>query len=148
MCALGAWALGCSAGSTDAAALRAAVAPHLDEMAEYDRWARRVSLADSAFRSRAALEEAAFAPLRQSSRVLAAWLTREGPDPHELVHPRDAPRLPEGWTRVRTDALGELQVQRASLRLGGDARLCLLIRKSGPAPGGAVLHVTLAFAEP
>lgn len=146
MAAVAACSLACS-GSSDAAALQEAVAPHLEEMAAYDRWARRVALADSAFRSEAALEEAAFAPLRGRPAVVAAWLRREGPDPHELTHPRSAPELPEAWTRVQSSELGPLEVQRATLRIEGVERPCVVVRRSGPAPGGATLHVTLAFAE-
>lgn len=119
----------------------------MSELVSYDRWARRVGLADSAFRSEGALEEAAFAPLRRSSRVVGAWLTREGPDARELRHPRDAPSVPDRWTRVRTDELGPVEVQRASMRLGGQERACLVVRRSGPAPAGAILHVTMAFEE-
>jgi hypothetical protein len=123
------------------------VTPHLEKLAGFDRWARRVGLADSAFRSEEALEEAAFAPLRREPGVLAAWLVREGPDARELRYPRAAPPLPSEWTRVQTAELGPIDVQRATLRLGGDERACLLTRRSAPAPAGATLHVTMAFED-
>ncbi len=136
----------CSGGPADAADLRAAIDPHLAELAEYDRWARRLALGDSAFRSEDALREAAFAPLRDERSVAAAWVEREGPDGHSLRYPDGAPALPpDGWVRVRTEELGELAVQRATLRLGQEAKPCLLIRRSAPAPRDATLHVTLAF---
>lgn len=141
---LGVVLAGCAGRSGETAELRAAIEPHLAEIAEYDRWARRVGLADPAFRSEAALEEAAFAPLRRSSRVRAAWLTREGPDPRDLRHPRDAPSLPGAWSRVQSQ-LGPLDVQRTLLELAGQERAYLVVRRTGPAPGDAVLHVTLAF---
>lgn len=138
-------ALACSGGASRAGELRAAIEPHLGAFAEYDRWARRFALADTAFRSDEAREEAAFAPLRRDRRVAAAWLVREGPGAHALRHPAGAPALPsEGWVKVRTDALGELDVLRT--RLDGDAPH-LLVRRSAPAPSGATLHVTLAFGE-
>ncbi len=137
----------CGGGREGTAELRDAVDPYLDEMAEYDRWARRLSLADAAFSSDEALEEAAFAPLRRKPRIAAAWLVREGADARRLSYPSSAPALPhDGWQRIRTDAMGELDVQRATLRIAGRARECLLVRRSAPAPGEATLHVTLAFA--
>ncbi len=145
LCLLG--AVACSGGPReDAARMQSAVEPYLDDVAAYDRWARRLSLADAAFRSDAALEEAAFAPLRDEPRVVAAWLEREGPDPRTLAHPPGAPALPSsGWVRIRTAELGELDAQHATLAIGGEDRELLLIRRSAPAPGGATLHVTLAF---
>ncbi len=138
--------LGACGGHGDPARMREAVEPYLDEMAEYDRWARRLSLADAAFRSDEAMEEAAFAPLRTAPRVAAAWLVRAGPDAHLLTHPEGAPALPEdGWTRVRTDALGMVDAQAKTMRIDGREREYLLIRRSAPAPGEATLHVTLAF---
>lgn len=143
-------ALACAACSSgprpDAARMQALVAPHLEAFAEFDRWARRLSLADPAFRSEEALEEAAFAPLRGDRRVAAAWLVREGVDPRTLAHPSDAPAPPEdGWTRIRVQPLGELDAREATLRIGGEERACLLVRRAAPAPGEATLTVTLAF---
>jgi hypothetical protein len=138
----------CSGGAGDASELRAAIDPHLRELAEYDRWARRLALGDSAFRSEDALREAAFAPLRDERTVRAAWVHREGPDGHALRYPDGAPALPtDGWVPVRTEELGELAVQRATLRIGQEPTPCLLLRRSAPAPRGATLHVTLAFAS-
>lgn len=148
--ALGACLLvACSSGPSEARRMRAALEPYLDEVAAYDRWARRLGLADAAFRSEAALREAAFAPLRRERRVAAAWLQRRGPDARTLRHPEDAPALPEdGWVRVVTEDLGELHAQRRRLRIAGREREWILIRRSRPAPGGATLHVTLACAPP
>lgn len=139
----------CSGGPrSDAARMQALVAPHLDAFAEFDRWARRLSLADAAFRSDEALEEAAFAPLRGDGRVAAAWLVREGVDPRTFAHPRGAPAPPEdGWTRIRADPLGDLDAREAALPIRGRERPCLLVRRSRPAPGGATLHVIVAFAR-
>jgi hypothetical protein len=138
----------CSGGPADAADLRGAIDPHLAELAAYDRWARRLALGDSAFRSEEALREAAFAPLRDERSVAAAWVEREGPDGHALRYPDGAPALPpDGWVTVRTEELGELEVQRAALRIGEETTPCLLIRRSAPAPRDATLHVTLAFAS-
>lgn len=141
-------ACACSGGPrADAARLQTEVAPYLTDVAAFDRWARRLSLADSAFRSHEALEEAAFAPLRGDERVAAAWIVREGPDARALAHPSSAPAQPEdGWVRIRSEGLGALDVRRATLRLGREERACLLVRRSAPAPGGATLHVTMAFA--
>lgn len=139
--------VGCETGPSEARLLSPEIEPWLDEHARYDRWARRLGLADSAFRSRDALREAAFAPLRGRSQVRAAWLVREGPDGAELRYPDGAPALPtEGWVRVRTDhELGEVHAQQVPMTLGGEERTVTLIRRSRPAPGDAILHVTLAF---
>ena len=146
---LGALLAGCSSGPSPSARMQEEIAPHLEELARFDRWARRLSLADSAFRSEDALEEAAFAPLRRRPRVVAAWLERVGPDARALRHPHDAPALPEdGWVTVRTEALGELVAQRRAMTVGGREAPVTLIRRSRDAPGGAVLHVTMAFGEP
>ena len=139
--------VGCGGGPSEPARMRESIEPYLDDMAGFDRWARRLSLADSAFRSEAAREEAAFAPLRRQRRIAAAWLVREGPDPQSLRHPSDAPELPtEGWVRVLTEDLGELTAQRRTLRIGDRERIFTLIRRSRDAPGGGVLHVTVACA--
>ncbi len=126
--------------------MRMAIEPYLEEHARFDRWARRLSLGDGAFRSQAALQEAAFAPLRERGRARAGWLVREGPDAQELRYPEGAPPLPEaGWVRVRTDEHGEVAGRRATLELEGEPRELTLVRRSRPAPGGATLHVTLGF---
>lgn len=150
-CAL-AWALACgacSSGPTEAAQMRRVIEPCLQDVATYDRWARRLGLADGAFRSSEALNEAAFAPLRRQPRVAAAWIERAGPDARALHHPDDAPALPDdGWVRVVTEALGELHAQRRRLSIGEREREFTLVRRSRPAPGDATLHVTIACAPP
>ena len=140
--------VGCSSGPTSSAELREAIAPHLSELASFDRWARRLSLADGAFRSEEALEEAAFAPLRRVSGVRAAWLNRVGPDPRGLHYPSEGPAAPQaGWIRIQSEELGELEAQVGSLTLFGQREDVTLIRRSRDAPGGAVLQVTMAFGE-
>jgi len=144
-CAL---AMACDARPSEARRLRSEIEPYLDEHARYDRWARRVAIGDSAFRSREALREAAFAPLRERRRVHAAWLVREGPDATELRHPDGVPALPpDGWVRVLLPEheLEEVHARRATLEIAGESRELMLIRRSRPAPGDATLHVTLAF---
>lgn len=128
--------------------MRAQIEPFLDEFAGYDRWARRLGLADSAFHSRDGLREAAFAPLRRRRRVVAAWLERVGPDATHLRHPDGAPRPPEeGWVRVvlREHELDEVMAQRRPLTFSSGVREVTLIRRSRPAPGEAMLRVTVAF---
>jgi len=144
-CAL---AMACDARPSEARRVRAEIEPYLDEHARYDRWARRVAIGDSAFRSRESLREAAFAPLRDRGRVVAAWLVREGPGAMELRHPDAVPALPDDdWVRVLVPEheLEEVSARRATLDIGGESRDVLLIRRTRPAPGDAVLHVTLAF---
>lgn len=148
LAALAAGTSGCDTRPSEARRLRLDVAPFLEELSRFDAWARRLDLAESAFRSREALVEAAFAPLREHRRVTAAWLVRVGPGPTELRHPADAPALPsEGWVRVvlPDHPLEEVHAQRARLRLRGQEREVLLVRRSRPASGGATLDVTMAF---
>ncbi|MCB9592954.1 MAG: hypothetical protein H6719_09505 [Sandaracinaceae bacterium] len=140
--------LACDPQPSDARRLRTDIEPFLDEVARFDAWARRMDLAESAFRSREAMAEAAFAPIRDRPRIVAAWLVREGPGAMELRHPADAPTLPEdGWVRVLLPdhPLDEVTAQRRELRVGAEARQLVLIRRSRPAPDRATLHVTLAF---
>ncbi len=128
--------------------MRPQIEPFLGEFARYDRWARRVGIADSAFHSPEGLREAAFAPLRGRRRVVAAWLERVGPDATDLRHPDGAPSLPDGgWLRVvlADHELDDVEAQRCSLAFSSGARAVTLIRRSRPAPGDAMLRVTLAF---
>lgn len=146
-CAALAVAFACT-GSSEPARMREAIDPYLDELAAYDRWARRLGLADSAFHSEEALREAAFAPLRRERRVHVAWLTREGPDARRLRYPDNAPPCPEdGWVRVVTEPLGELKAQQRTMTIDGEARALTLIRRTRPAPGEGTLHVTMGFGS-
>lgn len=111
---------------------------HADEVDAFERWARRVAAADTTFPSRAALEEAAFAPVRRAEGVVGAWIEREGPDPWALAHPRRAEPPPvEGWRRARVRGLDEYEV-----RVVGARRY---VRARSETTGGAMLVVTLAF---
>lgn len=129
--------------------MRMAVEPYLEEHARFDRWARRLSLGDAAFREPGALEEAAFAPLRERRLVRAAWIVREGPDARELRYPEGGPELPDGgWVPLRLDREGDYTARRATLEVEGEARELTLLRSSRPATGDATLHVTLGFGPP
>ena len=138
----------CDTGPSEARRLQPQVEPFLDDFATFERWARRFELADSAFHSREALREAAFAPLFEQRRVVGAWLVREGPDATELRYPEGAPGLPqEGRVRVLLSdhELMEVYAQRRSMTFAGQTREVTLIRRSRPAPGDATLHVVMAF---
>lgn len=113
---------------------------HAEAFGAFDRWARRIAASDTTFASRATLHEAAFAPLRGSEAVLAAWIERRGPDPQMLAHPPRA-SLPASlaWRRVRAPGLGEVEVAIDERRE--------YVRRVSPAPGGATLLVTVAFAR-
>ncbi len=140
--------LACDTAPSQARRVRAEIEPFLDDHARFDRWARRLEIGEAGFRSREALREAAFAPLRDRGRIVAAWLVREGPDATELRYPDGAPPLPDGgWVRVLLPEheLEEVSARQATLTIGGEEREVTLIRRSRPAPGDAVLHVTLAF---
>ncbi|MCA9610141.1 MAG: hypothetical protein KC619_31305 [Myxococcales bacterium] len=139
---------GCDTRPSEAGRLRTDIEPFLDEHARFDAWARRLDLAESAFRSREALVEAAFAPLRERPRVVAAWLIREGPGATELRYPPGGPSLPDdGWVRVvlPDHPLDEVQAQRCSLHVGDEDRPLVLVRRTRPATGGAMLSVTTAY---
>lgn len=142
-------ALSCTREPSDSARMRPLVEPHLTAFARYDRWARRVETANSAFRSDEALEEAAFAPLRRQRDVAAAWLVREGLEARTLSHPSTAPPLPEdGWVRLLTESLGEIHTQQRRLIVGERETLFILVRRTRAATDGTALHVAMAFAAP
>lgn len=131
---------------TRAADLSRRIHPHLEAFARYDRWARRLASADHAFRSKRALHEAAFAPLRQKVGVAAAWLERVGPDAGLVAYPSDAGRLPRmGWTKVAAPLLDRLTVQ--VRRLPRRRTPVLVLRRTASTPDGAELHVAVAFSE-
>ncbi|UJR81767.1 hypothetical protein [Sandaracinus amylolyticus] len=111
---------------------------HAEEMDAFERWARRVAAADTTFPSRAALEEATFAPVRREEGVVGAWVEREGPDPWSLaMRRRDAVPEELAWRRARLGGLQEYEVAVAGARR--------YVRARSETTGGAMLIVTLAF---
>lgn len=112
-----------------------------EDVGSFERWAARIAASDTSFADRAALEEAAFAPVRGDDHVAGAWIERRGPDPHLLAHPRRA-RVPEdlAWRRVRAEGLGEAEVAQT------DARD--YVRRTTSTSGGAELIVTMSFVRP
>lgn len=95
-------------------ALAAEAAPHAETVARFDRWARRVASASQAWRSRTALAETAFAPIRTDHAILAAWIAREG-EP-TLGHPAGA-ELPADlhWAHVRVEGLEDCELTHAPI---------------------------------
>lgn len=114
---------------------------HGGDVDAFERWARGIAASDTTFPSRAALEEAAFAPVRREDGVIGAWIAREGPDPWSLAHPRRA-ELPASlaWRTARLTGMREYEVARAS-----GTRY---VRARSETRGGAMLVVTLAFTAP
>lgn len=111
------------------------------DVGAFERWAARIAASDTSFADRAALEEAAFAPVRGDDHVAGAWIERRGPDPHLLAHPRRA-RVPDdlAWRRVRAEGLlGEAEVARTEERD--------YVRRTISTTGGAALIVTIAFVR-
>ncbi|MDQ3032753.1 MAG: hypothetical protein M3Y87_10075 [Myxococcota bacterium] len=131
----------CTPGSGEALGAAEAVAiagEHAEDVDSFERWALRIAAADTTFPSRAAIEEAAFAPVRGQTGIEGAWIERAGPDPWRLAHPRRA-SLPNdlAWRRARLTGLHEYEVARA-----GTLRY---VRARSETSGGATLVVTLAF---
>lgn len=111
---------------------------HDEDVDSFERWARRVAAAETTFPSRAALEEAAFAPVRRQEGVAGAWIERVGPDAWALSHPRRAEIPPDlAWRRARMSGLREYEVASAGSRH--------YVRARSEGTGGAMLVVTLAF---
>jgi hypothetical protein len=123
-------ACGASESEDSPAALAAEAAPHAPVVARFDRWARRVASASQAWRSRSALTETAFAPIRTDPDVLGAWIAREG-EP-TLSHPHDT-ALPEGlrWTHARVDGLGPCELTHAPIGDAGRAALLVSLAHEG-----------------
>lgn len=95
------------------AALSALVAPHVDRVARFDRWAHRVASASGAWRSRSALEETAFSPLRGDAEVRAAWIERPGET--VLAYPAGMAPPPAHGRTVQHPALGACDVSLARI---------------------------------
>jgi hypothetical protein len=144
--ALAMLAIACSSG-TERAGLSPEEAtrlagPRLDSFARFDEWARRTALGDPAFRSRAALEETAFAPIRHGEEGVAdAWIIRRGTEDRILaLHDRQGPPAPDRWIDLRTAMPSGIRAARA-----GEL---LLLTRTERAPDGAVIDVTVAYAVP
>jgi hypothetical protein len=135
--------LGCVDAPGEGARLRAALRPHLDAVEAYDGWARRLGLAEGAFRSDASLEEAAFAPLASGrGAAVAAWITLSGPRDLALRWPGDAPGLPEeGWRRARLPTLGPVELRAFEV----DGRAVVLLRRERESVAEGRLAVTQAL---
>jgi len=114
---------------------------HAEDVGGFERWASRIAASDTGFPDRAALEEAAFAPVRGEDHVAGAWIERRGPDPHLLAHPRRA-QVPDdlAWRRVRAEGLGPAEVAQTEERD--------YVRRTISTSGGAELIVTMAFVRP
>ncbi len=130
-------------GGEDGLSAASAVAiarEHADEFDSFERWSRRIASAETTFRSRAALEEAAFAPVRRQRGVVGAWIERVGPDAWSLAHPRRAALSSElTWRRARLDGLREYEIA-----VSEEAQY---VRARSETTGGAMLVVTLAFTD-
>jgi hypothetical protein len=115
-------------------------APRLDAFAEFDAWARRVALADPAFRSRASLEETAFSPLRGEDEVRGAWIVRRGTEARVLAMQADArePPAPSHWVTLRGATPDGVRVARVA-----DA---VVLTRTEVGPDGAAVDVTVAYA--
>jgi hypothetical protein len=130
-------------GGEDGLSASSAVAiarEHAEEFDSFERWSRRIASAETTFHSRAALEEAAFAPVRRQQGVVGAWIERIGPDAWELSHPRRATIPPElTWRRARLDGLREYEI--------AVSEQSHYVRARSETTGGAMLVVSLAFSR-
>jgi len=150
--ALGALAaLACGRGAASAREAASAAEPHLDRFAEIDQWMRRAVMADSAFRSRASLEEAAFAPFLRDEAVAEIWIDVAGARTDRLS--MRGTTLPKpAWVRIADARLRELRVAPA-VTLEPAARdrpgaTAVLIAREAPLEDGLRVRVTVAFVEP
>jgi hypothetical protein len=113
--------------------------PRLDSFGRFDEWARRSALADPAFRSRAALEETAFAPIRHGEEgVVDAWIVRKGTEDRILaLHDHTGPPAHDAWIDLRNATPEGVRVARAGA--------VLLLTRSARGPDGAVIDVTVGY---
>ena len=123
------------------------VQAHRERFGAWDRWARRTIAAEQVPRTRAAMEETLFAPVRGRREVVAAWLLRPG---HEAIYlgVLDSPPQDASFRTVRDDRLGEVDVARAELpdRFGDrpDPIPCTIIRRED---GGVTTAVAYRGGE-
>ncbi len=138
----------------------AAFTPRRESFARFNRWARQLQGSDVSLRSRAALGEATFAPLRGQSDVLAARVTMfdssgEGEPvvvgkPLELVEGCEWPA--HEMVTIRDAQLGAIQVAEHTQcgfgRSSPDkAHLpCIIVSKrAASSESGALLEVRVAY---
>jgi len=99
------------------AALSALIAPHVERIAHFDRWAHRVASASGAWRSRSALEETAFSQIRTDPAVLAAWIERDGEAP--LAYPAETPLPTAALRTIHVAPLGPCALATTSIERRG-----------------------------
>jgi hypothetical protein len=129
---------GC-AGRPEAAQAATIARAHEGDFRAFERWVSRLCSSDTAFASRDALMEVAFAPVRNRKDVAGAWIERRGPDPELLAYPEGA--LVPGrlaWRRTRVQGWGVVEV--AEL----DGRRYL---RAAQRLGSATIVVTMAFVR-
>jgi hypothetical protein len=154
------WLCACSADDASLSDASAAFAVHRESFVRFDRWARQLQSSDVALRSRAALAEATFAPLRSQSSVLAARVTVLRSEDEPSTSAERMLELPEGssWPTidaksVRDPALGSIHVAwlrqcgfgRASLARADEP--CIVVLRQAPLPAGATLEVRVAYRD-
>lgn len=116
---------------------------------EFDRWARRAMVADSARRDRRGLEETIFAPIRRDSEVVSARVERQGLAAIALSRHADwAPPPSLRFSVVRDERLGEVEVARGMMpdprRRDAPELKVLVLRRTRRAQEAEVV-VTLAY---
>ncbi len=160
------WICACRSGEGGLASASAALAPHREAFARFDRWARQLQASDVALGSRAALAETTFAPLRGQSSVIAARVEARESDEEGISRKQSAfgderaLELPVGcaWpalnpAQVRDAELGLLHV--ALLSRCGFGRAsperadepCTVVSRQAPLPGGGQLEVRVAYRD-
>lgn len=118
--------------------------PHLDAFGRFDEWARRAALGDPAFRSRAAIEETAFATIRADEDILDAWIVRHGTEDRILaLHDHDGPPAPPHWIALRQSIPDGVRVGR--IQAGDPPRDAVLLAREDRGPDGARIEVSVAF---
>jgi hypothetical protein len=93
--------------------LSARIAPEIDRITRFDRWAHRVASASGAWRTRSALEETAFSQVRTDPDVRGAWIVRG--DERPLAYPPESAMPDVALRAVQVPALGPCEAALATI---------------------------------
>jgi hypothetical protein len=139
--------------SRDAARLHPVAAPHVRAFSRIDSWIRRVVTAEAGFVDEHAMEETAFAAVRDTPNVVAAWVERRSTHrrtltysahmAHPSAHAGQGRPEPPTWTKLHFDDLEWLQAAQTYVN-----QPAVLIAREGRDAYGEVVRITVAFAHP
>ena len=143
------WLLACGSKGPSAAEIAAIAEPRMETFDEFDSWARRASLGDSAFRNDRAFTEAAFSPIRNDRDIVNAWIVREGLSPRTVsLRGADEPPLALHWMSLAQTTRPHVQAALGSFAgAGGLVREAIVVSRSEAIDDGANVRVIVAFAR-